>query len=514
MRTTVETRHGRLEGTRAGGEIAFRGVPYAAPPLAARRWAPPAPPEPWSGVRRAVEFAPAAPQLVIELETLPILDIGVETNEDCLYLNVWTPGCDAARRPVMVWIHGGGFTIGTGAQLVQDAMPLVEHGDVVVVSINYRLGLFGFLRLDEATEGAIPASGNEGLLDQIAALRWVRENIAAFGGDPNNVTIFGESAGGMSVGTLMALPPAEGLFHRAIPQSGAASTASTRDRATQVAGSVLSGLGTHDADALRALPVERLLEAQAKLLPAAPGGPESEFGTMPLQPVVDGRVLPGPALERIAAGSAAGIPVLVGSTLDEWKLFGMLDPSTLSLDEPGLLRRLEALPDPATLVAAYRKARAGRQAPTTPRELLMAIETDRAFRIPGLRLAEAQRAHEARVYSYLVTWPSPMMGGILGSPHAVELGPLFGIHDTDETTAAFFGRGPAADELARGMQEAWTRFARSGDPSGPVLGDWPAYEPEQRATMILGEASHLERAPYDDERRAWEGIPDQLIGKL
>ena len=514
MSTIVETRQGRLEGTRAGAQIVFRGVPFAAPPVGPRRWAAPAPPESWSGVRSASEFAAAAPQIEVALETLPILEIGVPTSEDCLYLNVWTPACDAARRPVMVWIHGGGFTIGTGAQLMQDHMPLVDRGDVVVVSINYRLGMLGFLRLDEATGGAIPSSGNEGLLDQVAALRWVRENIAAFGGDPNSVTIFGESAGGMSVGTLLALPEADGLFHRAIPQSGAASTANTRELAERVAGGVLTELGTRDPEALRAFSVERLLEAQAKLLPAAPGGPEPEFGTMPLQPVVDGRVLPAPPLERIAAGAAAGIPILGGATLDEWKLFGMLDPTVQSLDEQGLLQKLEGLPNPKQLVETYREALGRRDQKATPSELLMAIETDRVFRIPGLRLAETQRPHEPRVYSYLVTWPSPLMGGILGSPHAVELGPLFGIHDAGETSAAFFGQGPAADQLARGMQEAWTRFARSGDPSSDALGDWPAYEPESRATMILGEKSRLEQRPYEEERRAWDEVPDSGVGTL
>lgn len=512
MSAIVETRSGRVEGARARGQLVFRGIPYAAPPVGERRWAPPAPVEPWPGVRAAAEFGPAAPQLPVELETLPILRVEQEMDEDCLYLNVWTPAPDGAGRPVMVWIHGGGFTIGTGAQLMADEMALVDRGDVVVVTINYRLGVLGFLHLAEATGGEIPATGNEGLLDQAAALRWVRENIAAFGGDPGNVTIFGESAGGMSVGTLLALPAAEGLFHKAIPQSGASSTANSLGRARLVGRRFVEALGGRSPDALRALPTERLLEAQAALIPGALSAADPELGAMPLQPCVDGRVLPAPALARIVAGAARGVPVLVGSTLDEWKLFGALDPSVQELDEAGLLERLAHLPDAAGVVAAYRDARAKRDAPTAPAELFMAIETDRVFRMPGVRLAEAQRPHEPRVYSYLVTWPSPLFGGALGSPHAVELGPLFGVHDTSEQTAAFFGSGPAADRLARGMQEAWTAFARSGDPSSAALGEWPAYEPDSRATMLLGEETGVERAPYDEERRAWEGVPDGVVG--
>jgi para-nitrobenzyl esterase len=239
MTPIVETRYGKLEGFHAGEQIVFKGIPFAAPPVGARRWLPPEPPQPWAGVRRATEFSCAAPQVSRQLETLPLLRIDQEQSEDCLYLNVWTPGLDDACRPVMVWIHGGGFTIGTGAQLMADEMALVDRGDVVLVSINYRLGALGFLNLNEVTRGAIPATGNEGLLDQVAALRWVRENIAAFGGDPENVTIFGESAGGMSVGTLLGLPTAQGLFEKAIPQSGAASTANPLERAVSVAERVL-----------------------------------------------------------------------------------------------------------------------------------------------------------------------------------------------------------------------------------------------------------------------------------
>jgi para-nitrobenzyl esterase len=392
---------------------------------------------------------------------------------------------------------------------------LVRRGDVVLVTINYRLGALGFLNLNEVTNGRIPASGNEGLLDQAAALEWVRDNIAAFGGDPDNVTIFGESAGGMSVGSQLALPAASGLFHKAIPQSGACHTANTLQRAVAVGERVTRDLGTRDPDQLRAVSVERLMEVQAGLTPlGATAGSDPELGGMPLQPCVDGEVLPDLPIRRVGAGSAAGIPLLVGSTRDEWKLFGALDPATQTLDDEGLRARLADIPGADGLIAAYRDARAKREQATSPAELFMAIATDRMFRMPGVRLVETQRPHESRVYSYLVTWPSPLMGGALGSPHAVELGPLFGNHDLNDATASFFGKGPAADALSVGMQQAWTSFARSGDPSSESLGAWPAYTEERRATMILGEECRLEDGPLDDERRAWDSVPAEVLGNL
>ena len=514
MATLVETRQGKVRGIEASGLSVFRGIPYAAPPVGARRWLPPAPAESWSGERVATAFARVCPQNAIQLDTLPILSIDQEMDEDCLFLNVWTPGCDDAKRPVMVWIHGGGFTIGAGSQLLSSAMPLATRGDVVVVSFNYRLGALGFLNLKEVTGGAIPATGNEGLLDQVAALRWVQENITRFGGDPDNVTIFGESAGGMSVGAQLALPSAAGLFHKAILQSGACHTANSLERAVRVAEVLTEKLGTRDPDALRGLPTERLLEAQAQVLPAIGGLANEEIGGMPLQPVIDGDVLLGLAIERVAGGSASGLPVLVGSTAEEWKLFGMADPSLATLDDATLVARLERVPEAAKLVGAYRDARTKRGAPATQQELYMAIQTDRVFRIPGVRLAEAQRAHEPRVYSYLVTWPSPLMGGILGACHAVDLGPLFGLHSESDALAGFFGSGDDADRLSVEMQEAWTAFARTGDPSCASLGSWPAYEPDRRQTMLLGATSGLESAPLDDERRAWDGVPDAALGSL
>jgi para-nitrobenzyl esterase len=381
---------------------------------------------------------------------------------------------------------------------------------VVVVTINYRLGWLGFLNLNEVTGGRIPATGNEGLLDQVIALEWVRDNIATFGGDPDNVTIFGESAGGMSVGSLLGMPRARGLFHKAIPQSGAASTAHPLDQAVRVAEHFLDilGLDALHVDALRALTVEQALAAQQDLVIRAPGT-NPELGGMPMQPVVDGKVLPLMPLDAIAGGSADGVPIVVGSTLEEWKFFAAMDPGLGRLDEAGLLRRCKRLipiDDVQSLVEAYRNARAKRGEPTTPSELFVAIQTDRAFRMPAIRLAETQHRRGQPVYNYLFTWCSPLLGGMLGACHALELGFLFGTYEEK-----FSGSGPAADALARSIQDAWLAFAHTGDPSCESLGTWPSYG-NCRETMILGEECTLEQAPYDEERRAWEPVPNAVIG--
>jgi para-nitrobenzyl esterase len=517
MKLVADTRCGKVEGVETSGVVAFKGVPYAAPPVGARRWEPPGQPEAWSGVRRAAAFAPTAPQNQMPMRLLEAFFLEEPQSEDCLYLNVWTPGVDGARRPVLVWIHGGGFAIGSGSQALYDGAPLARRGDVVVVTINYRLGPLGFLHLREVTGGRIPATGNEGILDQVAALEWVRENVAAFGGDPANVTILGESAGGMSVGTLLGLPRARGLFQKAVPQSGAAQTVSSLDRAIRLTERLLAELGIRpdDADALRSAPFERLLEATDRVngVPGAITHPE--FG-MTWKPVLDGRALARPPIEEVRAGSAAGVPLMTGSTLEEWKLMATGDPAALTLDPAGLLERTRASlagADPAPLVDAYRRARAARGEPTTPFELHAAIETDRVFRMPAIRLLEAQARHEPRSYAYLFTWRSPMMGGMLGACHALELGFVFGTHATPGMRD-FCGGGPEADALAESMQDAWLAFARKGDPSCPAVGRWSPHRDGERATQVFGEKRTLELDPRQEERRSWDGVPASVIGNL
>ena len=478
--------------------------------MGSRRWLPPEPAEPWSGVRPATSFGTIAPQNPIEVHILEPPEPEPQ-DEDCLYLNIWTPGLDDAHRPVLVWIHGGGFTMGSGSSLGYNGRTLSGRGNAVVVTINYRLGALGFLNLKEATGGKIAATGNEGLLDQVFALEWVRDNITAFGGDPDNVTIFGESAGGMSVGALLGLPQARGLFHKAIPQSGAAHTASDMERSVRVANTLLDILGVSagDTDALRSLSVERLLESQ-KELAARAAAPDSDIGGMPLQPVVDGKVLPRFPFEAVAAGSADGIPIMVGSTLEEWKLLAMGDEGLKTLDDDGLLRRCQRLVrggDAAALADAYREARSKRGQATSPDELFLAIQTDRVFRMPAIRLAESHLRRKHPAYVYLFNWQSPAMDGARGACHALELGFVFGTLDEN-----FHGSGLEADALAARTQDAWLAFARTGNPSCESLGAWPVYG-GRRETMLLGKECKLEEAPYDEERRAWDALPD-AIGSL
>lgn len=522
MSAIVETTAGKVEGREQDGLNVFKGIPYAAPPTGVRRWLPPEPAEAWGGVYDAKSFRPIAPQDAMDPSVMPpdwaaILDAwGAKDpqpqSEDCLYLNIWSPGLDDAQRPVFVWIHGGGFSSGSGSSPLFDGTVLSKRGDMVVVTINYRLGVLGFLNLNEITDRRIPATGNEGLLDQTAALAWVRHNIAAFGGDPNNVTIAGESAGGMSVGALLGLPMAGGLFQKAIPQSGACSTVHTLERAFRVAEIYLDILGVKedDVDGLRALTVEQLLAAQRELMVKASGAHLS-VSDMPMQPVIDGILLPFVPLRSVAMGSADGIPILTGSTLEEWKLFSILDPEAGRLDEVGLRRRFDwKMPGRAVthIIASYKEVFEKRGVPASPADLLVAIKTDHVFRMPAVRLAEIQRKRKQPVYNYLFTWPSPMLDGRLGACHAIEQGFEFGTLDKD-----FTGLGPAAETLAKNMQDAWIAFARTGDPSSEGVGKCPTYG-ENRETIMLGEHCGIEEAPYEDERSIWDDVSDTVIGIL
>ena len=505
-KATTQTRTGTIEGRQKDNLFVFKGVPYAAPPVGSLRWMPPEPVTPWDGVRPALEFGPIAPQVRVGGGIAGLSAIEPQ-KEDCLYLNIWTPGLDDHRRPVLVWIHGGVFNLGSGSQPAYDGSRLASRGDVVVVTINYRLGMLGFLNLKEVTGGRIPATGNEGLMDQMAAFAWVHDNIAAFGGDPGNVTAFGESAGGMSIGCLLAMPAAKGLFHKAILQSGVGNTAVPLENAIEVARGFLKlvDIDPGDTEALRKLPAERLLEADVELRAAmaGPGQPPRHGVTAP---VIDFVNLPQPALKAIREGSAAGVPLIIGTNLDEWRFFGVLDrrfPNVEEADIAGFLKPFippERIP---AIVAAYRSARTGRGLGVSPMELVSAIASDVMFRMRALHVVEAQQRLGSPVYSYLFTWNTRFMKGLLGACHLAEIGFVFGTHDAD-----FWGSGPEADAFSLKLQDVWTTFARTGDPSSPGTGRWPAYG-EKRVTMILDKECRLEEAPYDEERRAWDVVPGQ-----
>ncbi len=503
----VETSHGKLEGKAEDGVMAWKGIPYARAPRGTERFRPPQPVEPWSGVRDASAFAASAPQSQMMLP-LPGMDVGAQ-DEDCLFLNVWSPAADGERRPVLFWIHGGAFVIGSGSQPVYDGAALARRGDAVVVTINYRLGPLGFLFLADLCPELDGVTGNEGILDQIAALRFVRENAAAFGGDPENVTIFGESAGGMSVATLLGMPAAKGLFRRAIPQSGAAHNFHSRETATKTAAAFLEKLGLERSQAARLLeiPAQKLMDAQQQILfqmASTPGG------LLPFQPVVDGDTLPQPPLEAVRDGAQAGTSLLVGTTKEEFRLFGMMDPEVRGgLAPEALVPKLATrIPgaDVEALVAIYREAREARGEPSDPVALYQAIETDRIFRIPALRLAEAQAQHTAETFLYRFDHASPAFGGLLGACHAIELPFVFGTHHASGADL-FVGAGPEVDRLAEQTMDAWLAFARTGDPCHDALPEpWPAWDTARRACCLLDDPTRVALDPDAPERHAWEGV--------
>ncbi len=478
----VETAQGFVEGIERGGVLQFRGLPYAAPPTGARRWRPPQPPEPWAGVRPADRFGPVASQAPT---ANPLLRTGPRaTSEDCLTLNVFTPGTTGEPRPVMVWIHGGAFTAGAGSDAWYNGTSFARQG-LVVVTLNYRLGALGFLHLGDD----LPGSGNCGLLDQVAALRWVRQNIAAFGGDPGRVTAFGESAGGMSVGVLMGTPSAAGLFHQAIPQSGAASSVQGLERAEAIAGPMRSRLG--GLDGLLTASPESLVDAQGAVTAELAGRP----GGLPFQPVLDGVVLRRPPLDMIRAGSATGLRLLTGTTRDEMTLFLAAIPGSFGADDERVARRLERV-DPGrggTMSRAYRALLGPEAAPV---DVWQAVETDRVFRIPAIRLAEAAGQHSRDVWMYLFTWQSPALDGLLGSCHALEV--PFVWNTLSPEVEGFAGGGPDAERLAASMHEAWGRFAATGDPG------WDRYEPRRRATRVFGPGDGVVEDPQSERRLLWD----------
>ena len=486
----VEVSSGWLSGSPEGPLAVFRGVPYARPPVGPLRFAAPLPPEGWTGRRDATTFGPAAAQSSLDVTYVPGFSLweGIgATSEDCLTLNVWTPGL-TGRRPVVVWLHGGAFLKGAASQALYDGATLAGRGDVVVVTANYRLGAFGFLGLDDDRFAA-----NAGLLDQLAVLDWVAEHAAIFGGDPGNVTVMGESAGAVSVATLLTSPRAAGRFHRAVAQSGAGRRLPPPGKASELADRLLARLGLDRVQAgeLFHLPTDRILSAQVAV---SVDVRRDDIGAG-FQPWVDGEVISAQAVDGLAAGAAAGVPFLAGVNEHEMNLWRVLEPGLRSLDEGGLAFRVQRLVGDAAgdLVAAYRAARPSAE----PAELWQAIWSDREFRIPTLRATDAQAGH-GPAFSYLFTWSSPAPG--IGACHAIELPFVFGTLDS-KGADAFAGSGPAAEALATTVQDAWLSFARAGDPG------WPAYDPTTRPTMVLGEECGVASDPMAAERVAWDGLP-------
>jgi para-nitrobenzyl esterase len=490
--TVVETQFGKVEGVQKGSVKIWKGIPFAQAPLGSLRFRPPQQHKPWSGVRDASQFGPIAPQVPMQMEAM-FGSAQVISGEDCLYLNIWSPGADNALRPVMVWIHGGAFVTGSGSTPWYEGSSFAINGDVVVVTINYRLGALGFLHLADLGADASEFTSNCGLLDQVAALEWVRDNIAAFGGDPSNVTVFGESAGAMSIGTLLAMSSSRGLFKRAILQSGAGNAVSKREAATKAASALMTelGLGTNQITVLKDVPVDQLLAAQNKV--------GSRRGLLAFQPAVDGITLERMPIEAIADGSAEGVEVLIGTNRNEMKLFTRMTPSTANPDEV-LLHKLFGA-NGQQVLDTYRGA--------LPQELAgdawTDLTTDRTFRIPAIRLAEKQAKRGEQVWMYRFDWRTPVFGGRLGACHALEI--PFVWNNLDRPGVSLFtGDSPSRQVVADYMHTAWIAFARNGNPNTSTLPYWPAYEWERRATMIFDEACKVENDPQSTERRLWDEV--------
>jgi para-nitrobenzyl esterase len=487
----ADTTAGRIEGTLSDGISTFKGVPYAAPPVGRNRFRPPQPLEHWSDVRETTEYGPSCPQppdRPMGWNGEPSLD------EDCLHLNVWTPfvpgetpgppATDGGKRPVMFWIHGGGYAIGSGSWPLYDGANLARRGDVVVVTVNHRLGPFGYLHLADVLGDGFESSGNNGQLDLIAALEWVRDNIGNFGGDASNVTVFGESGGGAKITTLLATPSAGGLFHRAAIQSGPGLRASKPEAANNNARKLLDalGIGTDNTDDLWTIPAERFIEA---------GG--NGMGPMALGPVVDGIVLPSNPYRALGEGTAIDVPVIVGVNRDEGA--GALPPE---LDDAGLRERLSAFGEENVdeIIGVYREL----SPDATNIDVLSFAITDSGMRAGSITLAERKiEGSSTPVFMYHFTYK---LAGRAG--HGYEIQFVFGN----------LGEGASATRqaVADAMSEAWIAFARTGDPSTPLV-RWPAYTLAERSTVMWGrDGGTVEDDPSAAARELWRRLPAAPAG--
>jgi len=482
------TRHGRVRGLRQDGLCVFKGIRYGADTRPARFQAP-RPPAPWMDVRDALAFGPACPQTRID----------EPTSEDCLFLNVWTPGLDGARRPVMVYLHGGAYASGSGAHPLTDGARLAASGDVVVVTVNHRLNAFGYAYLARLSP-RFPDSGNAGMLDIVLALRWVRDNIAAFGGDPDRVMLFGQSGGGAKIATLMGMPAAQGLFHRAATMSGQQVTASGPLHATARARAWLAALKVPETAP------ERLLELPAEALVE---------GLSAADPVLDGLVYFGPVLDETwltrhpfwpdANPLSAHIPMILGNTLDETRAF------VRGPDDPRFSLTWEQLPEalakglvvdilPEHVIAEYRRLFPA----YGPSDIYFAATTaGRSWRGQVIE-AEMRDAVPAPTWVYQLNYRSPVDGGRWGAFHSLDIGLVFG---TLEARDSRTGTGPEARAVSAAMQRAFVDFARHGDPNGATGGMWPPYRLPERATLIFDANPRVENDPRAAERRLFAKVP-------
>lgn len=502
----AETAFGKLRGVDNNGIKIFKGIPYGASTSGANRFMPPAEPADWSGVRDALEYGHSAPQrdpaaaapaegaLSISGNRLP------PEGEDCLVLNVWTPAVGSAdssrKRPVMVWCHGGGFVTGSGSSPDNDGTNLAHRGDVVVVTLNHRLNVLGFANLSEFS-GDFADSGDAGMMDIVQALKWVRANIARFGGDPDVVTIFGQSGGGRKVETLLAMPSAKGLFHRAIVESGAAVKVTDREAAVRNAERLMAKLGVDKKNVreLQRLPVDKIMAAYFDVMRDQPDVDPNIAG---FDPTVDGKILPQHPFYPKASAVSANVPVMIGSTRTEQTLFSMNDPAAFSLNDADMRARVgKLLGDKAdAMIALYGKLNPG----ASPSDVYFLIASDLRYGAPTMIAAERRAAlGTAPVFLYYFTWETPVMGGRLKSPHTMEIPFAF---DNVQISKRMTGGGPEAMALADKLSDTWIAFARTGDPNTSKLPHWPAYDAKDRATMVINNVSKVVNDPLREQRLA------------
>ena len=493
----ANTTAGKVRGVVQENKVlAFRGIPYGAPTGGANRFMPPVKPEAWTGVKDTVEWGTEAPQgphteIPEVAATIPKQMI----SEDCLHLNVWTNGLDSRKRPVMVWLHGGGFTSGSGSYTMYDGGNMARKHDVVNVTINHRLNSFGFLYLADIGGEKYAHASNCGILDAVAALEWVRDNIANFGGDPNNVTIFGQSGGAGKVSTLLAMPSGKGLFHRAIIQSGSNVKGVSREDATKTARTLMDKLGVKTPDELQAVPMDQLVAAT--------------LGTRGLRlgPVVDGKTLLGDPFDPTAPALAAEIPLLIGTVEFEVTFFPAtkldpIDDAELHAVVKQSTRAADA--DVDRLIALYRKGRPN----ASDIDLSQIIASD-GFRTPVITEGERKSEQTAPVYMYYFTWKSPVRDGKLKAFHTLEI--PFALENVDEAKS-MTGTGADRYPLQEKMSSAWAAFARTGNPNHKGLPKWPAFKTDQRATMIFDNQCKVVDDPHGEERLALVALQPPVRG--
>jgi para-nitrobenzyl esterase len=501
-----QTDAGPVRGTVRDGMQIFRSIPYAAPPVGANRFMAPGPVQPWKGIRDARHPGPACPQIQEIYDSSE--DGAAIQSEDCLTLNVWEPPKAAAPLPVMVFIHGGSLVEGSAADSGYDGMELARRGSVVVVTLQYRLGVLGFLYLGGVGGETYARSGNSGILDQVAALGWIRRNIATFGGDPHNVTLFGESSGGASIRGLMVMPMARNLFNKVIIESGDTGPVIPAAQASQLTADFLRLTGVRGVGDLQKLPVEALLRAQYKLF--ADPSRHAVFGL-----TVDGLVFRESVIEGVKKDVAASVPMLIGTNAEETRYFMALDGIPLDQQSPDALRRalVTALElDPAGLAGEAQAIIDRYLASGVPQTV--AFETllsDVTFRIPSIRLAEVNSARQP-TYFYSFAYRSPTRGptGLeYGAMHGIELPFVF--HDETPASLTYVGPQGTWTHIADQVVAAWSHFARTGDPGNLLLPTWPRYDTKDRAVMEFGPRALVLMDPLAAERVAWDRIPSQLF---